>query len=710
MKFRNIKKSAMVLALSASFVIPQVPTTLMAQIRTGQPFDLFPIDDEIDDTGLFPTNPTIPGNNGNSNGGIGIRPPVGGGPNNGIGGRPQQRPGKVSMFPAKVSEEYSCSLFDNGTNKEIFAAIDSLNKVVKPPEAECSGTGTPNESLQKSAATIKTSIANLQKLMQTQDPSTLAPNQIEQTVTTAVTAIGEIGTIIENNEFLNSKCGSQTMSSGKVLLALNEIINGLAPFALQAAGASPAALPFLIGGSVASSAIATVAKMSDEKKLSMEIPEHRKALLQNTCQFMKIAAKQRLMELAQDGKGAYVKSQLEKQKNIYKERYENPGSELHSLLSLREQVKQAAQSLEQQLESDRVKWKEVSDQLAANNDNLMVCIATNELVNTAGDGKSFPASAFANLDAATKMDPSQGTQAKILKNFNAASMKRIGDAALRSSDDERSLNLCAQASRSWVKSLQQTLDLTAGIVSKIKNEIDKKVSTNTGYSYWAAQYNRAKTIENFEKAIDEMEKDNSIDRSELAQRMKVLKAGLFGSRPLFPWKNTKSPVYAWIDHTKKQYDESIATFLTELKQIRDGSYSLTAASGVNRILLTPKLHDYSLLEARFLGNLNLNQLPAGTYGHERACKTLDAASSAFNSALKHLEAIQLFCNLVGPALDTTVDSDIVKACGEDSVDLKRSAKSLVEEAEALLNVKGFKTQAALVNKRQKDLGCPGSSN
>lgn len=721
MKLKSVKTSAMAFALSASFILPHVPNPALAQSRPARlPVNMFPIDDE-DDTGLGPTSPTIPGpfdpsngngnGNGNNNGGIGGRPGIGN--NNG-----KQQPGRISMFPAKVPEEYSCSIFDNDTNSTIFGAIESLSKAVKDLPQGCSNPGTPSDSLTKSATTIKNSISALQKLMQPQDPSTedanqaVSTDQIKQNVTSAITAAGEIGTIIENNEFLKSDCGRQTMSNGQVLLAFNEIINGLAPFALQAVSTSSVALPYLIGGSIASSAISTIAQMNDQKTLSMVIPEHRKAVLQNTCQFMKIAAKEHLMKMAQTGQFSDVISQLEKHKNYYIQRYSKPTNDLSSLLSLRESFKQAAKNVEAQLESDKSKLAEVNTQTTVNNDDLMICIMSNELVNSASDGKSFPASAMLNLEAAIKMNPSQNVQAKILKSFHTASMKRIADSAPKSSDDEKHLRTCAQAGRSWIKSLQQTVDLTATVVNKTKTEVNNKLASNKGYSYWVDQYNRAQKIHHFEKALEELAKGNSsIDRSELAQRMKTLKAALFGPRKKFSFGAWTPPVLAWIEHTKKEYDDSINKFSAEVKQIQDGSYSLTQAAHTNRLLISSELQMEGNKEAKYLANLNLNKIPAGSVGHNQTCKALESASSVWTSALNHLQAIQLFCNLISPVLvDTAVDEGIKKACGTPGFDGKVVSKSYMQQEHDRLNVEGIRKKAVLVERSQKALQCGENSS
>lgn len=699
MKLKCVKKSALMLALSASFILPQIPKSVLAQDRPARlPLDLFPIDTAEDDTGLFPPDPTIPGNNnGNANGnsgGTGIRPP-------GIGnnGGKQQPSGKVSMFPAKVPQAFSCTLFDNRPNGEIFSAIDALAKEIKPLQsAKCDGIPA---DLDKDAAAIKNSITALQDLIQTQDPSTLAPGQIDTAVNTAIAAVGRIAAFVESNPLLNEKCSLNTMSNNKLLLALNDVINGLSSFALFAAPTTEV-LPFLVGSKVVSSGISAMNKINDEGTLSMTVPEHRKAVLQNTCQFMKIAAKENLMLLAQSGKMNIVTNQLEKKKEYY-------SKSLTNLTKLKNTLKQTTQAIEEQLNQDKNELAKLNEQLNGNDEDLFVCLTINQQIKNASDGKSFPTSAILNLEKiVSEVDPSYRNYAETYKNYHFASIKRIE----KIDDTERKARPCAEAGRSWIKAVSQAIDLTSNIVNKAKANFDKKLSTHSDYKLWVDNSVRIQTIDRLENALQELStNDNAVDRSELSQRLAALKNGLFGPRSWQPsWKRGKPPVLAWINHAKSDHDSLIKLFEQELEGIHKRSYSLTEAGRsrtiMDKIMITPDLKDESLRKAKFLDNLNLNVLKKGSKIHEETCLSLDSAASAYNKALDSLDSIRLFCELIDPALDATVDSDIVKACrGNIEANGHVNEESLVNATYAKLNTMGYSTKIALINHRQKDLGC-----
>ncbi len=73
--------------------------------------------------------------------------------------------------------------------------------------------------------------------------------------------------------------------------------------------------------------------MIDQNTLDMENPDHRKAVLLNTCQFTESGEKVRFMQLAQSGKIETITAELGKNIDLYKASFANPSSELTSLLS-----------------------------------------------------------------------------------------------------------------------------------------------------------------------------------------------------------------------------------------------------------------------------------------------------------------------------------------------------------------------------------------
>ncbi len=691
MNFKNVRQNVIAIAITAGFVVPQAPAPVFADLSES---------------------PRISGGNANYSAGR----------QNSGNSRVTYNSTANEMSVAKVPDAYSCPLFENRPHSELIAAIDALDKEVKA-SPECNGSPSA-KNIEENGNAIKQSLAALQTIMAAQDPSQVDPNQIEQTMTAALTAAGNLGDVINNNVFLNSKCGRQSMSTGKVLLALNDVISGLAPYALFAVSMNAAlapALPFVIGGTIATSGISALSKMIDQNTLSMTNPDHRKAVLVNTCEFTKVAKKVRFMQLAQSGKIDKITQDLENTVALYNAKFGKPGRELSALLKYRETAQSTISNYEAQSKKDLSEVQNLENQLKVNNDDLMICTLGNEMATWASDGKTFPSSVFLNLKHATEQsDRSAKLQVVSLISLNQSSIKKIKDTAEKSSSEEDALRICAQTSRSWIAGIRQALTMTVSTIRKAKADLEGELSKNGDYRTWKAQYSRIETekvtIRRVEKAMLELSKDNSIiDRSELSQRMSRLKSGLFGSKTAFAFG--KPPVLAWIDHTKKMHDEAISAFLQGLKAIRSGSFSLTRL-GRGEVKMIPVLapvpityNDPNLIEAakemQNLSNINLDQIQLGSREHEIVCQQLESTWLDWSAAIDHLGAIQFFCDMIDPVLDVKIDNSVVTACrGVTQLNGNTFKKSIYKQAQTVLIEKGFRNSASLVSKKLKELQCP----
>lgn len=712
MKLKNVKTCAMILVLSTTFVLP--PPQAMAQHRSSPvfPLDLFP-DDDKSDTGLTPTSPTIPTTNpsnprpNNSNNNSTKN-------NNNTTTRPQNN-AAGSMDVAKVKETYSCPLFDNRPHQELIDSIDALNKVVKVIP-EC--TGTPSaKSIEENGKAIKDNIATLQNIMMATDPALVSTGQIDTSITAAIAAFGNLGDIFNNNSFLNSKCGRETMTSGKVALALNDVVNGLAPYALFAVSMNAAltpALPFVIGGAIATSSISAISKMIDNNTLKMQNPEHRKAILQNTCQYTKVAKKVRFMQLAQSGKIEKITQELEKSVDLYNAKFANPSQELTALLKYKNSIDKNIRSMNEQLTNDQADLATIESQFEQNGDDMMVCVLAQELANAAQDGKAFPASAFVNLEAATaKATTAQKMQVTAMRRMHTNAVKGIAQIAPEAYKGGQVLKDCAQAGRSWLASVRQAVNTTSNVLASTKNAMETELNKNTEYRHWKTQADKIKleklTIKRVEKAMQELAKDNSIiDRSELAQRMVLLKSGLFGSSTSVSFG--APPVQAWINHTKSMHDQAVAGFVASMKQLREGALSLTP-TGRARIVkygyAETRQQIDNLKTAQALDSLNLQELPLGSREHELACQQLETTWLDWSAAIDHLGAIQFFCDMIDPVLDNKMDANLIMSCrGYTQLNGTTYRKSVVTDAKETLIKKGFQADAKLVGQRLKALQCP----
>ncbi|NUN06343.1 MAG: hypothetical protein HUU57_11330, partial [Bdellovibrio sp.] len=385
-----------------------------------------------------------------------------------------------------------------------------------------------------------------------------------------------------------------------------------------------------------------------------------------------------------------------------------------SLKWRRHRFSQRIASMQEQLINDQADLVTIETQLEQNTDEMMVCVLAQELANAAQDGKAFPASAFVNLEAATtNATAAQKLQVTAMKRMHANALKGVAQIAPDAYKGGQILKECAQAGRSWLASVRQAVQTTANVLGSTKKAMETELNKNTEYRHWKSQTDKIKleklTIKRVEKAMQELAKDNSIiDRSELAQRMMLLKSGLFGSKTSFSFG--APPVQAWINHTKSMHDQAVAGFVASMKQLRDGALSLTP-TGRARIAKydyeNTKVQIASLRTAQNLESLNLQELPLGSREHELACQQLETTWLDWSAAIDHLGAIQFFCDMIDPVLDNKMDANLIMSCrGYAQLSGTTYRKSVVVDAKETLIKKGFQSDANLVSQRLKALQCP----
>lgn len=706
LRLKNVPRNGLAIILTLGMVTPSLTPAFAAPNGAGLAGlpELFPIDPKPKSN---PTNNGGSSNNKPSGGSVVTSGPSGNG----------------KMRTANVAAEYSCPLFDNKPHAELLAAIDSLSNEVKISQ-ECSNNPSV-ASLVQNADSLKSTVNSLKEIVNAPDAESVNVQDIDQKVTAAIQATQTLGTIINNNSFLSSACGRQSMKSGKALLAFNDILNGLSPYALMAVSMNAAlapALPYVIGGIVVTSGISAMSKMIDQNTLDMTNADHRTAVLVNTCQFMKVARKVRFMQLAQSGRIDRITAELEKNVQLYNSQFGKPSKELNQLLALKSSVDRTLVENEEQLKEDQSSLSDLQKQLSSSNDDMMMCMLGAEMVALTSDGVSFPASVYTNLEVTARNTNGNKLQVASLKSLNTTSIKKISLLAQKVDSDETAVSACATTVKSWIAGHKQAIQLTSGMIQSQKQSVERQLSENTEYRMWKTQFDRLQleklTVTRVEKAMTELAKDNSIiDRSELDQRMSLLKAGLFGRRG--SWAFGKSPVQAWLDHTKSMHDRSVSSFLSGVEVLNNTAYNLSYNQKMEEFrqrLMKAKVPmvDYGTLSAiqaealrasKNMATLTLNNLPLGSRENELVCGQLETAWLDWSAAMDHLGATQFFCDMIDPVLDVKVDKAIVSYC-RGSENVTATQRTAVSQAKDLLVRKGYQASASIVSKKMKELNCP----
>lgn len=717
MKKNNMIHRLILVGISLSLIHP--PSAQAQFVRTAPTVaapDLFPIDRTppvINDEKNEPPRSNSGGSSSNNN--IGVRPANTTPPS--AVNRPITSGTPPKMAVARVPEEYSCPVFENRPHQELITAIDSLVREVKVAR-ECSDQNSA-KAIDQNAKVIRESVSSLTGVLEVTDPSMVNLSQIDSQVGAAILATQQLSEILNSNAFINSSCGKQALSSGKALLAFNDLLNGLSPYALLAVAMNSAllpALPYVIGGVVTTSAISVMGKMIETNSLSMDVPEHRKAVLVNTCQYLKVAQKVRFMQLAQSGRIEKITEELERNMQLYNTSLSRNGRELSNLLTLKSSIEKNLIPIEDQIRKDRISILDLDAQVAENSDDMMMCLMGSELVQMAKQN-IFPQTLINNLDqAATTSNQASKVQVAALKSLHTTSVKRIEALQIDAFEKETSLKSCANASKSWITGLKQALSLTINIVHAERELLEKKLSESVEYRNWKSQYTKIQmqeiTIKRVEKAMLELAKDNSIiDRSELAQRLPQLKNGLFGVSGTFSIGNP--PVLQWLQHTLNEHSLSLGQFTRSMKALQAEAWSVTdTARSINlppeqmRKWPAQKAKE-DALAAQNLSALSSQRIRPGTREHEIICQKLETAWIDWSSAMDHIGATQFFCDMIDGALDIKMNQTIVRFCrGTIAADGKILKKSEVDLARNYLVQKGHRQEATHVAQQMKQLSCP----
>lgn len=649
--------------------------------------------------------------------------------------------GRPSIQVAEVPEEYSCPLFDNRPYENLNLAIDSLTQAMNAaPECRTSGSpampGSNNgqavtETVDQNAKALRDAVKSLNGFLQNPDTATDNLAGMEQNITAAITAANNIGGILSNNALLNSRCGREMMGTGKVLLAVNDILNSLAPFALLAVAVNPGlgmAMKFAItGGTIATSSISAIAKMIDQGTIDMTNPEHRKAVLKNTCQYTKVARKVRFMQLAQSGQIQKITEELNKSVRAYEARFSRKSAELEDMVTYKSSTDQMALDIDAQLKKDKADLAQIEGQMneAATNTDY-VCMIAQEMVRQSAraDVNVFPATLIQNLDQAVEFSETEmNAQIAGLKNLNEASRRRLTSLLSKvQGDDQAAIKYCADTARAWVGGLKQALKLTVDMTNTERKEVDAELGQNSEYKQWAVQSKKLnaekQNVNRVTSVMKELSKDNSvIDRSEMDQRMSLLKSSLFGVRG--SWSLGKSPIRAWIDHTKGLYEQRASSFINNISELKSQSWLMTQTGQMKTdYRKSMSERDRQLLDdvnaSNTLSNINAETIPVGTRQHEIACQILETAWLDWSAAIDHIGAAEFMCDMIDPYLDNKVEASLISTCrGQVGLDGRQYTASAIQAAKndltsprARMNNKSLRDWALLLGGKMKSLSCP----
>lgn len=711
---------------------PTTPT-----LPSGPTDPILPIDPGIPglptDPGISPILPTNPGISPLPGGGS-LLPGIGGiggigGGIGGIGGIGNN----TQIQTAQVPNEFYCPLFESNPYESIFRAMDAMNQAMRTNNECQQQVGNQYSDFYSDSEKIRNMILQIQQYSQNPDYITTAnTREIERVVTDAVSGINSIATNLSSNKFFNKNCASSKSSLAKAALSLNDILNNLAPVALVIASLNPgigvATKLALLGGVYATTAVKGFQQFMDSNTLDLTNPEVRKAILQNTCQFVKVRQKIDFLQLGEEGRLGEIKTSLFKNIEAYRSRYNNPSSQLLPLMQYKYQTEKVITDIEAKLVEDKYNTNFYFAKLkAAGEDKERICLMGSSLVKRSKDAETYPSSALRILESAvdsTKLSGQVDAQVQteseefytaFTKSRNRLSILSAKALADDSADTEKAISMCAEETKLWLKRIADTITYSDDLINKEAKEIEQVLSQNTEFQNWNAQYKKLKSertsLNRVVKVLKEMARPDAVYiRSELDQRSQELKATLF--RTQYFW--TKSPVMAWLDNNIEMHQRSISRFKDFVKLLQQGSFTMTT-TGMGKTDKKPYYaQDKQIIEdlntMSRLENLNSKTLPLGSREHEIACQQMRDAYLKFKASKDYLGAAQFMCDMIDPFINDTSDSIISTCRGGKTFNSPKKSEIVVslEKLKFKSHPKAISLEeyASIINQKRTSLKCP----
>lgn len=679
----------------------------------------------------------LPGiGNGNSGGNW-----IGGGytrPGNGFGsgGRPGFDPGTPvqgnQIRIANVPGQYSCPLFENNSYQDLNLAIANLTNAIQNVSDECRSSQPRFDDLQKTNSQIREAVSAIQGYV-SQPQAGLAENAgLQKNVTDIVTGIDRLADVFKNTTALSSACGRKSLSWGRVALELNNVVNSASPFLLFLLAANPALSltikSTVLGSVVATNVISAMSQVIQGNTIDMTLAENRNAVLQNTCQYTKVARKIKYIQLAQTGQFEVLKKELTQNLNTLATQMQlfDGGNDFSSTWNMRGTIRNNIGAIQSRIRQDREANDEIFQRIAeAQNNPLIICLEGRQLVEIV-DENSFPDSVSNGvLDAYDQNNylknidlngweydfgnrrNSQDEADRRLKQKVQSLIARYQKLKLTLANfspvpKQEEVSPCAATTMAFITHIRNMINETTKIMVEDLDKFEDELSKDPEYAKWKEKFDKI-TVEQentnrMARVLKELTNAGAAvyNRSEFNEAANNLKRSLMGSRRNL--LGGQSPVFAWLEYKQGQYARAKGMFEKTIQQIVWKAYKLTETGRIPPLYAGFSMGAYTvnaraiddMQMAAKLKNLNKKTLPQNSPQWEYACIDLEKAVKDYSEALDHLGATNFMCDMIFDHLDNSVDNRIINYCrgktDYSGVQADRN-KSVIDRASIELNKK-----------------------
>ena len=625
---------------------------------------------------------------------------------------PVTTPPATSPAAAEPKANFQCNLFENSELVELSSAIASLNQAVGTPS--CSGS---------SAVTAQSVIDGNKKIMDavnalqgflvspetiTADSAVLISNNVDIAIRTANSLVNTLA----NTDLMNKSCRDQ-MDAGQVALAVNDIINGLTPYALMAATMTggTTAVPFIVGGSVITGALSSMNKIVNESAKKLQDPKARRAIIENTCQFIRLDQKYKFLIKNRDEQIRKISNDLSSTKKLFTTRLNGLSTSLTGLVDRKTTLASETADLErtltpalQQLDMDKAF-------MASTTDPVKICQIGIQWAILAEEKGSYVDTILGSVDKSlTSFGSNSVAEARTLKFSAQYAMKNLSEFAGLQFSIYSDFAPCASLAKSLAETMDQSAKFSKRILKLAVEKVNQEIKDNSNYPQIQNQLDLITKKQNQANlvlgSLDNLKKyATSFVQSEIASEMSRLRMQVFGAG--------SAPITAWFGFTENLHNSAVKDYSTGLKNLRNQAYAMTDSGRklANGTSAGPLVNGAQIAkdweDATQLRPFETLKGRKGSAAHTAACREIQDVWDRWVVAVDHLSALESLCGMIDPYIYDTRSEDraLVKMCrGATDMTGYRAKSSLQSLKDSLMQ--NHSAEWALVLKAKVNaLGC-----
>ncbi len=625
-----------------------------------------------------------------------------------------------------VPEEFQCSLFDNPEYSSMLYAIQSLNQAIQSPL--CKKDSIDKNAILANTKKIQDTIALLRNQIGSakNSPEALTPEgsiEMGQRLDGAILAAIDLANTFSQQSLFQESC--QPGSGGQIALAINEIINGLTPYALMAVtstGVGTAALPYILGGSAITGAISSLNQTFTQKNLDLSDPNIRKAILENTCQYIKLTQRNQFILYERSFQVAKISEEINQSVAFFNTATSQLPANLLKKFKSYEKRDSEIEFIEKENDSSLNALTALKNNLQNQVTPDSICfIGRQFLGGKEGHYLSLPFTMIELLQRTLQLkSTSMRSPAYAVIDAHERSERNLKDLIkVERRISPQDIQTCARVTQTWINAIENGLLIITKTIKEEKSSFEKETAQDPDYATYRNM--EKKIIEKKQMAdkvilaMDNLKEYSSVFmRSDMSEELSRLRKGLLtgtqGSikgvnMPLLP--GSKAPVLQWFGYKFERHQSKINDFLRGLSTLR-----IMSSHVLNDNKVIYKKAEERQKSVRNLWPLISKYLKPDAQEYKTVCRELRAAWFHYVSAVDHLASAELFCAMLEPIIydQTSVDQNIISICQgqRQSLSNKRHPSQILIYKNNLVKNK-TKDWALHVWKYINELQCPAST-